>query len=35
VGEYKLAAERFGFSREELTGIAEAGFRFGFGRHGS
>jgi adenosine deaminase/aminodeoxyfutalosine deaminase len=30
VGEYKLAAERFGFSQEELMGLAEAGFRFGF-----
>jgi adenosine deaminase/aminodeoxyfutalosine deaminase len=31
VGEYRLAAERFGFSQEELMGLAEAGFRFGFG----
>jgi adenosine deaminase/aminodeoxyfutalosine deaminase len=30
VGEYRLAAERFGFSQEELRGVAEAGFRFGF-----
>jgi len=31
VGEYRLAAERFGFSQDELIGLAEAGFRFGFG----
>jgi aminodeoxyfutalosine deaminase len=30
VGEYRLAAQQFGFSEEELRGIAANGFRFGF-----
>ena len=30
VGEYRLAARAFGFSGEELRGIAENGFRYGF-----
>ncbi|MBV9743814.1 MAG: adenosine deaminase, partial [Acidobacteriia bacterium] len=29
-GEYRLAAQAFGFTEEELRGIAENGFRFGF-----
>ncbi|MBV9745203.1 MAG: adenosine deaminase [Acidobacteriia bacterium] len=29
-GEYRLAAQAFGFTEEELGGIAENGFRFGF-----
>jgi len=30
VGEYRLAAERFGFSKAELRRIAENGFRYAF-----
>jgi adenosine deaminase len=30
VGEYMLAAERLGFSREELAGIARNGFEYAF-----
>jgi adenosine deaminase/aminodeoxyfutalosine deaminase len=30
VGEYRLAAERFGFSAAELRGIAANGFRYGW-----
>ena len=33
-GEYRLAAEKFGFTKAELRGIAENGFRYAFGRKG-
>jgi adenosine deaminase len=32
--EYRLAARAFGFSGAELRGIAENGFRYGFGWEG-
>jgi adenosine deaminase/aminodeoxyfutalosine deaminase len=35
VDEYRLAARAFGFSGAELRGIAENGFRYGFGWKGS
>jgi adenosine deaminase/aminodeoxyfutalosine deaminase len=35
VGEYRLAAERFGFSQPELRGIAENGFRYSWRRPGT
>jgi adenosine deaminase/aminodeoxyfutalosine deaminase len=34
VGEYRLAAERFGFSQPELRTIAENGFRYSWRRNG-
>ena len=35
VDEYRLAARAFGFSGAELRGIAENGFRYGFGWKGT
>jgi adenosine deaminase/aminodeoxyfutalosine deaminase len=35
IGEYRLAAERFGFSQPELQAIAENGFRYGWRRTGT
>jgi aminodeoxyfutalosine deaminase len=32
LGEYRLAADAFGFTRQELCGVAENGFRFAFSR---
>jgi hypothetical protein len=33
VGEYRLAAAAFGFTQQELCGIAEDGSRFAFDAH--